>query len=402
LDPAGSRRNAGRANWVGRADLKDDECSRRLKLQHPKNRYIPQVPYPQKVFPAMPRTTTSQAMLIGVLAALASFCGLKAFGGQPYSIVAQSTKETAATGRRPLAQRITAANLPVVVPARQPTVSEACPSSACNAAAEIVADPVSETPAVEETASNASETAILAADPTGEPPADEPLPPVVDGLPATMPEPAEGPAAAAALLARVKAVLAAKQQAQGSEELAETEAQDLAQMETQEPIQSEAQTEPVLPPAIPGTPPEPVAAAPVATLPVAPAALAAADAPARLEFDIHESRSLVREGEQIVVRMAVRNIGGEAAEKVNATLYFAEGMEPVEAIGHTAQLLPGEVRFQQVPSIEPGAAVDLLVTAIGTRAGSVMFRGELECSQIAGRIAREGAVTVSPREGTGE
>ena len=341
-------------------------------------------------------------MLIGVLAALASFCGLKAFGGQPYSIVAQSTKETAATGRRPLAQRITAANLPVVVPARQPTVSEACPSSACNAAAEIVADPVSETPAVEETASNASETAILAADPTGEPPADEPLPPVVDGLPATMPEPAEGPAAAAALLARVKAVLAAKQQAQGSEELAETEAQDLAQMETQEPIQSEAQTEPVLPPAIPGTPPEPVAAAPVATLPVAPAALAAADAPARLEFDIHESRSLVREGEQIVVRMAVRNIGGEAAEKVNATLYFAEGMEPVEAIGHTAQLLPGEVRFQQVPSIEPGAAVDLLVTAIGTRAGSVMFRGELECSQIAGRIAREGAVTVSPREGTGE
>ena len=351
-------------------------------------------------------------MLIGVLAALASFCGLKAFGGQPYSIVAQSTKETAATGRRPLAQRITAANLPVVVPARQPTVSEACPSSACNAAAEIVADPVSETPAAEETASNASETAILAADPTREPPADEPLPPVVDGLPATMPEPAEGPAAAAALLARVKAVLAAKQQAQGSEELAETEAQDLAQMETQEPIQSEAQTEPVLPPAIPGTPPEPVAAAPVAAAPVAaapvaaapvaPAALAAADAPARLEFDIHESRSLVREGEQIVVRMAVRNIGGEAAEKVNATLYFAEGMEPVEAIGHTAQLLPGEVRFQQVPSIEPGAAVDLLVTAIGTRAGSVMFRGELECSQIAGRIAREGAVTVSPREGTGE
>jgi hypothetical protein len=140
----------------------------------------------------------------------------------------------------------------------------------------------------------------------------------------------------------------------------------------------------------------------VAAAPVAPAALAAADAPARLEFDIHESRSLVREGEQIVVRMAVRNIGGEAAEKVNATLYFAEGMEPVEAIGHTAQLLPGEVRFQQVPSIEPGAAVDLLVTAIGTRAGSVMFRGELECSQIAGRIAREGAVTVSPREGTGE
>jgi len=365
----------------------------------------------------MPRTTTSQALLIGLLAALASFCGLKAFADQPYSIVAQSTKETAATGRRPLAQRISAANLPVVVPARQPSVSDACASAACNSAAEIVADPISEKVAAEtprsessveeealicpepslddaaiadEIGSGAPDASLLATDPTAPPSAEETLPPVIDGLPSTEPEPTVGPAAAAALLARVKAVLAARQQAAKSEDLAQGE---LAQNEAQ----TEAHAGAAVPPAIPATSPEPVAA-----VPVAPATTAAADAPARLQFDIHESRSLVREGEQLVVRLAVRNVGGETAEKVNATLYFAEGMEPVQAIGHTAQLLPGEVRFQQVAAIEPGAAVDLMVTAIGTRPGSVMFRGELECSQIAGRIAREGAVTVRPREATGE
>jgi hypothetical protein len=120
--------------------------------------------------------------------------------------------------------------------------------------------------------------------------------------------------------------------------------------------------------------------------------------PARLEFDIRESRSLVSEGEQVVMRIAVRNVGGEAAEGVHATLFFADGMEPVRAIGHTAEVFPGEVRFEQVPEIAPGRSVDLLVTAIGTRPGQVVYRGEVRCRQLPGRIAHEGAVTVRPRK----
>jgi hypothetical protein len=121
------------------------------------------------------------------------------------------------------------------------------------------------------------------------------------------------------------------------------------------------------------------------------------DVPARLEFDVRESRSLVGEGEQIVMRIAVRNVGGETAERVTATLFFAEGIEPVQAIGQSAEVYPGEVRFEAVPRLSPGSSVDLLVTAVGTRPGSVTYRGELECRQIAGRIAREGAVTVRAR-----
>jgi hypothetical protein len=145
-------------------------------------------------------------------------------------------------------------------------------------------------------------------------------------------------------------------------------------------------------PADPGAP-ESNAAEATATGP-SPESLAT---PARLEFDVRESRSLVGEGEQIVMRIAVRNVGGATAERVTATLFFADGIEPVQAIGHTAEVFPGEVRFATVPELSPGSSVDLLVTAVGTRPGSVPYRGELACDQLAGLIAREGAVTVQPR-----
>lgn len=61
----------------------------------------------------MVRTRIPEASFVGLLAALATFCALEARGGQPYSIVGQSGPSTAATGRRPLAERIKAANRPI-------------------------------------------------------------------------------------------------------------------------------------------------------------------------------------------------------------------------------------------------------------------------------------------------
>ncbi len=56
----------------------------------------------------------AEATLIGCLTALASFCALSARAGETYSIVAQSNRSSAATGRRPLSERIAAANLPII------------------------------------------------------------------------------------------------------------------------------------------------------------------------------------------------------------------------------------------------------------------------------------------------
>ena len=56
----------------------------------------------------------AEATLIGCLTALASFCALNARAGETYSIVAQSNRFSAATGRPPLSERIAAANLPII------------------------------------------------------------------------------------------------------------------------------------------------------------------------------------------------------------------------------------------------------------------------------------------------
>jgi len=62
----------------------------------------------------MSRSRLAEATLIGCLAALASFCALNARAEETYSIVAQSTRSSAATGCRPLSERIAAANLPLI------------------------------------------------------------------------------------------------------------------------------------------------------------------------------------------------------------------------------------------------------------------------------------------------
>jgi hypothetical protein len=62
----------------------------------------------------MSHSRLAEAALIGCLTALASFCALSARAGETYAIVAQSNRATAATGRRPLSERIAAANVPII------------------------------------------------------------------------------------------------------------------------------------------------------------------------------------------------------------------------------------------------------------------------------------------------
>ncbi len=61
----------------------------------------------------MVRTRSHEASVVQLLAALATFLSIEARADQPYAVVVQSTSATAGTGRRPIAERIKAANLPV-------------------------------------------------------------------------------------------------------------------------------------------------------------------------------------------------------------------------------------------------------------------------------------------------
>ncbi|NDC52960.1 MAG: hypothetical protein EBZ74_01405 [Planctomycetia bacterium] len=335
----------------------------------------------------------------------------------PHSIVAQSTRATAGTGRRPIGERIRASHLPVKFPPpadcagdHESTVREAATAD-------------------EDSAHEAGLCRIaLAPPPVGgaeEPEAAPPSPPaparfrpdealvVVADIaaheepepsPATPPSPEQVETGRATVNAAPAAperdaAPRAVQHPQLAESLRDLLRRKIrtALIKQPAPAHHRASATPREP--APAAAPPPAADQPAGTVhAAAPVVAAAAVAPARLEFDIRESRPLVGEGEQILVQIAVRNVGDEPAERVTATLFFGEGMEPIEAIGHAAEVCPGEVRFATIPALAPGTTVDLLVTAVGTRPGSVAFRGELECTQLAGRLAREGAVTVHTRE----
>ena len=310
----------------------------------------------------MAYTRQAEACLIGLLAAAVSFCALQASGEQPYSIVAQSNETTAATGRLPLAKRIVASGLPILIPARAESMA-------------VQSEPLK--------TAEASEATPLA-----------PLPP--EPLPVPPPVEVEQPAdkMRQVLLKRVKVALAGMPRPVGS---ASPPAHFTA-------FEAALVEEPAVE--------EPADAVETAvTLEDAPAYQTQHDAdmliethgpsaevPAWLEFDVRESRSIVKEGERVVVRIAVRNVGGAPAEGLTTRLFFAEGVEPIHAMGQAAVVSPGEVQFQTLDSLAPGNSVHLLVTAIGTHPGNVVYRGELQCRQLSGSLAREGSVTVSPRD----
>jgi hypothetical protein len=424
---------------------------------------------------SMHRTRHAEACLIGLLAALATFCALQAGAAETHSIVAQSDQTTAGTGRRPLSQRIAAAALPiqidssaqprdgdppspetpiaaaeplagsaperlvasqvaatggegVVRPAAVKPAAASVPAPAHEPAAEAAAAPVVEPPVAEFVPDTpAADSFAVAEEPFDSASVDEPLESEhgsrddgspgagavhaaspADGraqdAPALVAEPDESlPAADAApateslrgmLLRRVKVALA------GIPRPIDARALRARAIPPREVSPRDAAADPATGEAAAQTDATPAgnAAALAAAQPGAVPTPSAAGTPARLEFDICESRAIVGEGEQLVMRIDVRNVGGTAAEGVTATLFFAEGVEPVQSIGHAAKVYPGEVRFAAVDTLAPGNALHLLVTAVGTKPGSVTYRGELECRQLAGRLAREGAVTVSPRQ----
>lgn len=380
----------------------------------------------------MVRTTFTQAFLIGLLAALASFCALKASAEQAaaraYSVVAQSNKSTAATGRRPLSQRIAASNLPMLIPVGDGCSEHGCPVPGLDANPLLedklspVMTPIAEGSPEEEAPESAEESPHARAEPQEKPDQHRGTSTVAGADRQRKSGASVKPLHydQGSLLERVKNALTKKQQPDSgdtfpphlipkpiplpvSETPANTTAADNAAAETSAVDPSAVAESMTVAESIAVTPIDDAPPADGGNIPPAPGDTnPLAGVPARLEFDVRESRSRLNEGEQVVVRIAVRNVGGEPANEVNATLFFAEGMEPVQAIGHAAEVYPGEVRFGTVRSIPPGDSVDLLVTAIGTRAGSVTYRGELQCSQLGGRIAREGAVTVRPRKALAE
>lgn len=82
-------------------------------------------------------------------------------------------------------------------------------------------------------------------------------------------------------------------------------------------------------------------------------------------------------GSDVTYEIVIRNRGSKEATNVGAVAQFGHGIEPKRIEGHTGEVVPGQVMFNAIPRIGPGAEVRLRVIAQAEKAGHHRFRAEV-------------------------
>ena len=110
---------------------------------------------------------------------------------------------------------------------------------------------------------------------------------------------------------------------------------------------------------------------------------------ANLVMDVKDPAGPVALGEDAVYELRIRNRGTKEAENVEVFAYFSRGVEPVAAEGAPNRIMPGQVIFQPIPSIAPGAETVMKVRARAEVAGNHVFRAEAHCKPLSARLISE-------------
>jgi uncharacterized repeat protein (TIGR01451 family) len=113
------------------------------------------------------------------------------------------------------------------------------------------------------------------------------------------------------------------------------------------------------------------------------------EALADLKLTVSDPRGPTAVGDNAIFEVKIANRGTKAAEKISIVGQFSEGVEPVEANGGAADLVPGQVIFHPLPRLEPGDEITLKIVARADRAGNHRFRAELNCTDPETRLIAE-------------
>lgn len=103
------------------------------------------------------------------------------------------------------------------------------------------------------------------------------------------------------------------------------------------------------------------------------------DAVADLSLAVTDPISPAPVGKPVVYQITITNRGKKTAEDVFVIAQFSDGIEPIRIEGHSGQLVPGQVLFDNIPKIEPGQDLTLVITAEASRPGSHRFRAAVRC-----------------------
>ncbi len=113
------------------------------------------------------------------------------------------------------------------------------------------------------------------------------------------------------------------------------------------------------------------------------------EAIADLRLEVKDPQGPIPVGEEAVYELKVRNRGSKTAENVEVLAFFSNGIEPVAVEGGPHRIQPGQVVFQPIAAVAPGAEVLLRVRARADAAGAHVFRAEVHCRELASRLVSE-------------
>jgi hypothetical protein len=110
---------------------------------------------------------------------------------------------------------------------------------------------------------------------------------------------------------------------------------------------------------------------------------------ANLTMEVVDPEAPVAVGEEATYEVRVRNRGTKEAGGIEVFVYFSRGIEPTGAEGGPNRVTPGQVTFQPIASLAPGATVAFKVRARAEAAGNHIFRAEAHCQSLGTRLIRE-------------
>ncbi|MGY8768888.1 MAG: hypothetical protein ACKVH8_10745 [Pirellulales bacterium] len=110
---------------------------------------------------------------------------------------------------------------------------------------------------------------------------------------------------------------------------------------------------------------------------------------ADLKLYVNDPKGPVPVGEEVVYEFRLENRGTKVAENISIAVTFAEGIQPLAAVGAQSKIQTGVVNFNSIPRLEAGKEMVLKVTAKALAAGSHSFRVEVKCNDPVTKLASE-------------
>jgi uncharacterized repeat protein (TIGR01451 family) len=113
------------------------------------------------------------------------------------------------------------------------------------------------------------------------------------------------------------------------------------------------------------------------------------EALADLKLEVRDPQGPIAVGEYTVYEVHIRNRGTKAAEGVDLTVFFSDGLEATSVDGGPHEIGPGQVVFKPIAMLPAGETTIYHVHTRADKPGNHIFRAEVICSSLQTKLAAE-------------